>query len=95
MVRKTRVVRQGQVPVKHATMPPAGLTQDEITRLLQVFLHGKVEVLDADLHVLFTWAQHLRQGAVVLSLVLAGQLVPVVTEGCVRVERPRHGQTTG
>jgi hypothetical protein len=61
------------------------LTDDEVLRLMQAFTAGKTEILEDDALTLVQWAQRIRMGAVVLAMVLDGDLTPVVEGGEVTV----------
>jgi hypothetical protein len=80
-----RFSHRAVTPVKRAPLRPVELTDDEMTRLLRVFLEGKTEVLEDEVLTLVTWAQTMRFGAFVLQMVLAGELTPVVENGEVHV----------
>jgi hypothetical protein len=84
---KAPVFHTGGVPVKRP-LAPVELSQDELTRLLRAFTRGKPEVLEEDCLLLVKWATAQRMGAMVLEMILAGELVPSVKEGQVLVGLP-------
>lgn len=77
--------------VKRPSLRHVELTQEEMERLLRAFTKGKTEILEEDALTLVRWAHHMRMGAVVLDMVLAGDLIPVVDAGVIKVSVPDSG----
>jgi hypothetical protein len=76
---------QPMASVKRPPARPGELTQDEMVRLMRAFAEGKTEMLEDDALTLVQWAMAQRMGAVVLEMVLAGDLRLIVDGGKVTV----------
>ena len=74
--------------VKRPLLHLGALTEDEMLRLMRAFTTGKTEVLDDDAMVLVQWAHAQRMGAMVLDMILAGEVVPSIHAGQVCVALP-------
>jgi hypothetical protein len=85
---KAPVFHTNAVPVKRPLLRPVELTQDEMERLLRAFTAGKTEMLEDDALTLVKWATAQRMGAMLVEMILAGELVPSVKEGEVLVSLP-------
>lgn len=73
-------------------LPADVLTQHEVDRLLRVFVQDKTEILEDDALTLVKWVQGVRMGVLLLEMVLDGDLIPVVSEGVVKVGLPDRGR---
>ena len=80
-MRKAPVFHTSQAPVKRPLLRPVELTPDELTRLLQAFVAGKTEVLEEDCLTLVQWATAQRMGALVVEMILDGEVIPHVKTG--------------
>jgi hypothetical protein len=87
----TQVCSQRPAPVKRAPWHPVELAPDEMVRLIRAFTEGKTAILEDDALVLVQWAQQMRFGAMVLEMVLDGDLTPIVEDGKVLVARRTSG----
>jgi hypothetical protein len=67
------------------------LTDYETQCLLKAFVHGKKEVLEEDALTLVRWAMAQRMGAMVLEMVLDGELTPIVEGTEVKVTIRKAG----
>jgi hypothetical protein len=82
-----QVCSQRPAPVTRVPLRPVELTPEELARLMRAFTEGKTEMLEDDALTLVQWAMAQRMGAVVLEMVLAGDLRPIVDGGKVLVAR--------
>jgi hypothetical protein len=80
-----QVCNAHRAPAKGSPVRPVELTEDELERLLGAFIEGKTEILEDDAVLLVQWAQHMRMGAMILQLVLDGELTPTVEHGEVKI----------
>ena len=87
---KTAVFHSGADPVKRPLLRPVELTEDELTRLLQAFVAGNPDIVEEDALTLVQWATAQRLGAMVVEMILQGDLVPSVHAGQVLVGLPGH-----
>ena len=62
-----------------------------MARLLQAFCEGKTDILEEDALILVKWAMAQRMGALVLAMVLDGDLTPTVEGGNVTVALRKSG----
>jgi hypothetical protein len=74
--------------VKRSPAAAEVLSQQEVTRLVDVYIRGKSEILEDDVLAVVRWATAQRMGIVILDMVLSGDLVPVVEDGEVKVGLP-------
>jgi hypothetical protein len=80
-----QVCSQRPAPGKRVPLRPVELTPEELARLMRAFTEGKTEMLEDDALTLVQWAMAQRMGAVVLEMVLAGDLRLIVDGGKVTV----------
>ena len=80
-----RVSTTDRARVKRRGAPPTLLTQGETERLLRAFLADKTQVREEDVFILARWAQRVRMEAVLLEMVLDGEVIPTVEDGEVSV----------
>ena len=86
-MRKDPVCHSGARPVKQLHVADA-LSPEDLTRLLQAFTAGKTEILEDEALTLVQRASAQRRGAMLVEMILAGDLVPSVHEGQVCVALP-------
>ena len=66
---------------EHETFKGYALSEAEILQLMQVFTRGKTCIVEDDAITLLRWANEQRSRAVILDMVLAGEIIPSVADG--------------
>jgi hypothetical protein len=87
---KPRVFHSPRVPVKPTRLAPVELSDAEVEGLMRAFIQGKTEIVEDDAMTLLCWATRQRMGALLVDMIIRGEIQPIVKGHEVFVALPGH-----